>query len=269
MNLKNAYDRAIFRMRNQGILSLLHVSGTKVLEFFFPPKSKYYGMVCERINGARGLEIGGPSRIFSANGFIPVYPVASELDNMNFASNTIWEGEIKSSTFIVDGKILGKQFIGEASILSDFKDSQYDFLLSSEMIQHIANPLRAIYEWKRVLKKDGLLILIVPNMEKTFDHKRPLTKLEHIIDDYDHDTQETDLTHLEEVLVYHDLSRDRPAGTYDQFKQRCENNFRVRALHHHVYTKESALRMTEYAGFNVLGVELFKSTIVFLLQKSE
>src|SRR6266704_5985290 len=42
-----------------------------------------------------GLEIGGPSQIFSVNGAIPVYNVLKSLDNCLFSSRTIWEGEVQ------------------------------------------------------------------------------------------------------------------------------------------------------------------------------
>jgi hypothetical protein len=44
------------------------------------------------LKGKRGLEIGGPSSIFSAatpNGFVPpIYAIAASVDNCNFATNT-------------------------------------------------------------------------------------------------------------------------------------------------------------------------------------
>jgi hypothetical protein len=267
MNLKEICARVLFRIRNQGILSLIGVILKKSYEIFFPPRSKYLNEIQGLISTRKGLEIGGPSKVFTQKGFIPLYPSVSHLDNMNFASDTIWEGEIRSTLFIAGGRQLGSQYIGEASDLSQIKDSQYDFLLSSEMIQHIANPLKALYEWKRVLAEKGVMVLIIPNMTKTFDHNRPLTALQHLIEDYDNKTGEADLTHLEEALKYHDLSMDRPAGSYEQFRKRSEKNFRFRALHHHVFTQESARELVEYAGFRVLTSELFRSTIIMLLGK--
>ena len=38
----------------------------------------------------------------------------------------------------------------------------YDFVFSSHSLEHIANPLKAISEWLRITKKDGYIIIIVP-----------------------------------------------------------------------------------------------------------
>ena len=70
----------------------------------------------------------------------------------------------------------------------------------SHCIEHIANPLKAISEWKRILKDNGLILLIVPHKDKTFDHNRPITSLSHLIEDMKTDVQEDDSTHLPEIL---------------------------------------------------------------------
>ena len=45
------------------------------------------------------------------------------------------------------------------------------------------------------------------------------------INDFENKVQENDLTHVEEVLELHDLSRDPQAGTKEAFKIRCQKNF--------------------------------------------
>jgi hypothetical protein len=58
-----------------------------------------------------GLEIGGPSNFFAENGCIPIYPIVSRLDGVNFSSTTVWTGNIDSlKGYLVFGKSLGKQF---------------------------------------------------------------------------------------------------------------------------------------------------------------
>lgn len=188
---------------------------------------------------------------------------------MNFSNETIWEGQIKEEFFNFENKVLGKQFIKEASILDGIEPNQYDFVISSEMIQHIANPLRALYEWKRILVNDGFLILIVPNMNRTFDHRRELTTLQHLIDDYNNNTGEDDLTHLAEILKKHDLSRDQLAGSFEQFKNRSENNFKIRALHHHVFNETLVKEMLTFTGFKIIDIELFFTIIIVLAKKTD
>ena len=96
-----------------------------------------------------------------------------------------------------------------------------------------------------MIRDHGLLLLILPNREFTFDWRRPVTSLDHLRADFKRDTPETDLFHLDEILALHDLSRDLPAGSPDQFKERCLRNAEFRAMHHHVFAQN---RQRSYFG---------------------
>lgn len=196
----------------------------------------------EHLRGRVALEIGGPSEIF-ALGPLPIYRVLRKIDNCNYASRTLWKPGGFEPHY-------GQTLICEASSLGGISDDSYDCVLSSHSLEHIANPLKALYEWRRVLARDGLLLLILPHKDHTFDWRRPVTTLEHMIADYENQTTEDDLTHLDEILRLHDFSRDIPAGSPDQFRARSLNNLAVRALHHHVFSSSSASELLTYAGFS-------------------
>ena len=93
----------------------------------------------------------------------------------------------------------------DATDLNKIPDLSYEFILSSNCLEHVANPIKALKEWVRVLKGDSLILLVLPSKEYTFDHNRPITKFKHLIEDYNNDTKESDLTHLDEILKSHDL----------------------------------------------------------------
>jgi SAM-dependent methyltransferase len=198
-----------------------------------------------------GLEIGGPSRIFAERHLIPVYSICQRLDNCNFGGQTIWSGSFKDSGF--DHRV-GEQFVAEGSDLHVVPDGKYDFVLASHALEHIANPLRALTEWKRVLKAGGALLVIVPDKRRTFDHKRPFTTIEHLESDFRAITQEDDLTHAEEILALHDLSLDPLAGSREEFRERCLQNHSFRAMHHHVFSLEVLGLALQRLGMRVLSV---------------
>jgi SAM-dependent methyltransferase len=183
-----------------------------------------------------GLEIGGPSSAFQNRNQLPVYKYMKSLDGINFSSSTIWTGNIEQSKgFIVDGKITGKMYIADATDLTEIQNNAYDFILSSNNIEHIANPLKAMQQWTLKLKSNGLLVIVAPKKEMNFDHKRDTVKFAHLLEDYNNGIDEHDLTHLEEILKLHDLPMDEPAGTFEQFKERSLKNYENRCLHHHVF----------------------------------
>jgi SAM-dependent methyltransferase len=221
------------------------------------------------ISNKYGLEIGGPSRIFSKKGLLPIYPCIGKLDNCNFSSKTIWEGQIENGLSFNYSKNHGPgfQYILDATELKEINSGEYEFIISSHVIEHIANPIKALYEWIRVLKEEGILIVIIPHKDGTFDHKRKITDLSHLISDYNSNIKENDLSHLEEILKYHDLRRDKEAGSFENFKKRSEKNFENRSLHHHVFNTYSAIKLIDYVNLKILKVEVILPFHIIIIAK--
>ena len=221
------------------------------------PHAQSFRKCRELVNGGTGIEIGGPSPIFSWGGLIPVYPLARRIENVNFARKTIWEDTTREghSFHFHSRKAPGQQFIAEGADLSALLSGKYDFVLSSHMLEHTANPLRALAEWRRLLKPRGALVLVVPARDATFDHRRPITTLSHLVQDFETNRGEDDLTHLAEVLHLHDLSRDPGATDAGMFRERAERNAEVRSLHHHVFDTCLVVDAVRHAGFELLAVE--------------
>lgn len=213
-----------------------------------PPRFQEHRERLTDFVGKMGLEIGGPSASFKSRGIFPVYPIAGGIDNCIFGAQTVWDGQWREFSW-------GKRFVSEATELKFADSSSYDFVLSSHVLEHTANPLKALKEWLRVLKRDGKLFLVVPERSETFDHRRPVTSFEHLLSDYESGRDESDLTHLDEILTLHDLSRDRQAGTLDEFRERSLRNAENRCLHHHVFDGPLIERLLEYTGFSPLHVQ--------------
>jgi len=135
-------------------------------------------------------------------------------------------------------------------------DHSYDFVLSSHNLEHFANPVKALKEWQRVIRPGGGLILVLPNGKRTFDHRREPTEVAHLLEDYERNTLEDDLTHLPEILQKHDLSMDSGVGTTEEFHLRSLNNFENRCLHHHVFDENNSRDLLIQLGIEVLAVEL-------------
>jgi SAM-dependent methyltransferase len=210
-----------------------------------------------------GVEIGGPSMIFKT--VLPIYPVVAGLDGVNFQDETVWEGRIKSGkNYRYYKNKVGTQFINEATQLKNIQSHSYDFLISSNCLEHVANPLKALEEWKRVVKPRGYLLLALPRKESNFDHQRPVTKFDHILDDYNTKITEHDLTHLDEILKLHDLSRDHASINNDYFKSRSLNNFQNRCLHHHVFDMPLIEKIFDYCKIDVIQKNTTKYDYIIL-----
>ena len=121
----------------------------------------------------------------------------------------------------------------------------------------MANPLRGLAEWIRVLKPGGILVLIFPHKDRTFDHRRSVTTLNHLIEDFAANVGEDDMTHLEEILELHDFERSPGVGGIEQFRQRSIRNLENRCLHHHVFDTRLAVEVLNHVGLQIDAVELF------------
>lgn len=227
-------------------------------------------MALSLVDGKAGLEIGGPSNVFRehggrlSRGILPIYDHVGSLDNCDFSSDTVWATH-RDSYIFSDSKAPGRNIFCDASDLSPVADQSYDFVLSSHNLEHFANPVRALQEWKRVTRPNGGLILVLPDYRRTFDHRRPVTKVEHMLQDYRSNMGEDDLSHLPEILALHDLSLDPPAGTPEQFRERSENNFLNRCIHHHVFDENNSRELLSSVGIEVLAVELAGPIHIFIV----
>jgi SAM-dependent methyltransferase len=231
---------------NHRILQVRHTIALRLLK-----KTPAYVQLEKAVSGKKGLEIGGPSPVFGAEGILPLYALVGELDGCNFSNETVWEGKLtagKNFKYAPDREP-GTQFIDEASELSSIPDRSYDFVLSSHCLEHCANPLRALRAWHRVLKPGGALLILLPSRFHTFDRKRPITPFAHLLEDFDRNVGEDDLTHFEEIIRLHDYDRDQFLGeNREQFADRVRNNFQSRGMHQHVFDCATTDAMLDWCG---------------------
>jgi SAM-dependent methyltransferase len=90
-------------------------------------------------------------------------------------------------------------FYGHACALP-FHDNSLDYVITSHVLEHVANPVAALAEWYRVLKPGGIIYLLVPDRRVTWDRQRALTSVEHMLDDFVAGTTTADPTHIDEFL---------------------------------------------------------------------
>jgi SAM-dependent methyltransferase len=62
-----------------------------------------------------------------------------------------------------------------------FKDESVDFVISSHVIEHFFDPIKALKEWYRVIKKGGYIFIIAPITAYVPNETRPTTTLDELI----------------------------------------------------------------------------------------
>ena len=67
---------------------------------------------------------------------------------------------------------------------SELEPDSFDFIVANHVIEHLPNPLRAIETWGRALAPFGTMYIAFPVRERCLDAPRPISTIEHLIDDY-------------------------------------------------------------------------------------
>jgi SAM-dependent methyltransferase len=208
-----------------------------------------------------GVEIGGPSD----TGDI-LYKNSKNIDNVVFSKNTTWSNHTDEYNYYYGKQ--GKVIINDSVNISLVQNECYDFVFSSHSLEHIANPIKAISEWLRIIKNGGYIIIIVPEKSCCFDHKRNYSKFSTLLSQYEKNVGEDDLSTLPEILLNHDLSMDLPAGDLAAFTKRSLDNFNNRCLHHYVYNDELLMEICNYFKSNFIYKETQGINRWFIIQKN-
>ena len=141
-----------------------------------------FSNIIQVLNNKHGLEFGGPTELFSNPSHnMLLYPHVT-LDGGNIFENNHFQNII-TDTYNYYGKI-GNQFnvdCADPYLDKILPPTKYDFIVTSHVIEHIANPINAIKNWLNLLKNDGYVLSIIPDYRYCFDRKRPLTTIQHMI----------------------------------------------------------------------------------------
>jgi SAM-dependent methyltransferase len=212
----------------------------------------------DELRGKRGLELGGPSDIFRTAGCVPLYDVVADLDGCNFSSDTVWQGKISAGrTYRYrPDRPAGQSFVADAASLQGIESSSYDFVASSHVLEHVANPLRSLEEQLRVTNDRGLLLLVVPHGAASLDWRRPVTPFAHIIEDYETNVGEDDPSHVEEFLQLMDLDVAPFPGGRDELAKRARSNVEHRVVHQHVFDESLVGQVLRHLGLDVVVLDL-------------
>jgi SAM-dependent methyltransferase len=128
--------------------------------------------------------------------------------------------------------LVDPDIIDDGATLATIPDETYDYLVASHVFEHIEDPLAALKNWLRVVKPGGRLLIIVPDKRYMFDHKRPLTPIDHFFAEHENGVEQSRDSHYRDVALNHlELSGDAA----DQYVERKEDP----SIHWHTFTLES------------------------------
>ncbi|MFM7183305.1 MAG: methyltransferase domain-containing protein [Planctomycetota bacterium] len=137
-------------------------------------------------------------------------------------------------------------------ILTDFDsignvaDASLDFLVACHVIEHTRDPIGSIAAAWRKLKPGGRLVLVVPDKERTFDRRRPVTSLDHLVEDHHAPDRGRDYAHYEEFYTLaQTVAEETRRSKIDQKFAECY------AIHYHVWTHDTFAQMLDHVDREV------------------
>jgi SAM-dependent methyltransferase len=144
-------------------------------------------------------------------------------------------------------KIISPDIVADAEDLGVLSDESLDFVIARHVLEHIPNPIKALKEFYRVLKNHAILFISLPDKRYSFDHERPITRLEHIIEDYKNSAKTNDCEdHFKEWLEFVELKKDQPVAlTLEEIKKHT--------IHFHVWDPDAMIEIFNFLNeqFNI------------------
>jgi SAM-dependent methyltransferase len=142
--------------------------------------------------------------------------------------------------------LIRPDYVTDIKTLAGIPDESLDFIVACHVIEHTNNPIAAMKSCYRALKPGGSLVLVVPDMTKTFDSKRNLTTLEHLIEDYEKPSLERDREHYEEFYA---KAFKIPEGS-NLLEFAAQKQFEGGDLHYHTWNFETFGALSEWCAKN-------------------
>ena len=129
-------------------------------------------------------------------------------------------------------------------------DNSQNFIVSSHVIEHTINPIKALENTYNKLTKGGVCFMAIPHYKFTFDSKRQPTNIKHLISDYLKYDVSRDFEHYLDFDLNVNNSRT-PLDEYCEIKNMFINNPDKFNLHYHVFCEENFQEMVDWFEENV------------------
>jgi SAM-dependent methyltransferase len=217
--------------------------------------------IASRFLSGNGLEVGAGSRPF---------PVPA---NVRVTYGDIRDHQTLESYFNTTNVQSGDEI--DAQTFADLEADRFDFVISAHLIEHLLDPVGSIIQALRVLKPNGVLILVVPDMRRTFDCDRPETTLDHVLQDYRDGGVSSMRQGYEEHLRY--VHPQMTGEHHPEAEIQWQATESVRRwpefdIHFHAWTRDGFERLlkavAELSSFNIEAVEFVVNENIFVLRQS-
>jgi SAM-dependent methyltransferase len=145
----------------------------------------------------------------------------------------------------IANKLVNVDLIGDGESLDIIPDDSTDFVIGNHFIEHTQNPILAIKNMLRVLRKNGIAFIAIPDKRYTFDHAREITSIEHLVKDYEQGPEWSELDHYFDFVKY----TEHGVGKTDYEIMNTIQELKVKnfSIHFHVWDHQAMIDMFSMA----------------------
>jgi predicted SAM-dependent methyltransferase len=138
-------------------------------------------------------------------------------------------------------ELVEADIIDDGEKLSTIEDGTQNFVIANHFLEHCEDPIHALSNLVRVLRKDGILYMCVPDKRYTFDIDRPVTPFDHIVKDHAEGPGWSRNLHLDEwVRVVEKVKTE--AEIQKRFQYLMDINY---SIHYHVWTQREMFELIQ------------------------
>jgi SAM-dependent methyltransferase len=127
-------------------------------------------------------------------------------------------------------------FVADGEELQGIDQNTYDFIVANHFLEHCVEPTRTLLRLCDAVKPGGVLFLAVPDKRLTFDHRRPVTTMDHFRRDFITGGRSTWEDHLAEYVRLVDVPNGRDEEETKRHYRAIKYSFHV-----HVWDHDSLL----------------------------
>ena len=159
--------------------------------------------------------------------------------NVRYVDRLSVEGLRKHYPELNNVELVNVDIIADGERLEEIGDGTQDFVIANHFIEHCANPILAVSNMFRVLKKNGILFIALPDKRQCFDVDRPETTFEHLMKDYKEGPDWSRKAHFEEwSRLVNKVSDD--CEVKENVARLMEMDY---SIHYHVFTPDTILEI--------------------------
>ncbi|MCB0318148.1 MAG: hypothetical protein KDD56_05280 [Bdellovibrionales bacterium] len=133
-----------------------------------------------------------------------------------------------------DLKIINPDIVENGETLASVENESQDFIIANHFIEHCENPVGTLLNHLSKLRPSGILFYALPHRDNTFDANRPLTSVDHLLQDYKDNGVSSRENHFKEFAKLTKGLDSKEAEL--EAKKLMNQNY---SIHFHVWTPDS------------------------------